>query len=105
MKSKSKKKWLHDKKMQTLGEAFIGGAAGTILIGSLMMYFAHLDYNDADEIKKDLKIPGAVKGKNYQDKVKKNKKLVDQGDNKAIAGGILLGTGAALLGVGLYFYF
>ena len=99
------KKWLHDKKMQTLGEAFIGGAAGTILIGSLMMYFAHLDYNDADEIKKDLKIPGAVKGKNYQDKVKKNKKLVDQGDNKAIAGGILLGTGAALLGVGLYFYF
>ena len=80
-------------------------AAGTILIGSLMMYFAHLDYNDADEIKKDLKIPGAVKGKNYQDKVKKNKKLVDQGDNKAIAGGILLGTGAALLGVGLYFYF
>ena len=99
------KKWLHDKKMQTLGEAFIGGAAGTILIGSLMMYFAHLDYNDADEIKKDLKIPGAVKGKNYQDKVKKNKKLVDQGDNKTIAGGILLGTGAALLGVGLYFYF
>ena len=98
-------KWLHDKKMQTLGEAFIGGAAGTILIGSLLMYFAHLDYSDADDIKKDLKIPGAVKGKNFQDKVKENKKLVNQGDNKAIAGGILLGTGAALLGVGLYFYF
>lgn len=98
-------KWLHDKKMQTIGEAFIGGGAGTILIGSLLMYFAHLDYNDADDIKKDLRIPGAAKGKNYQDKVKKNKKLVDQGDNKAIAGGILLGTGAALLGVGLYFYF
>ena len=98
-------KWLHDKKMQTLGEAMIGGAAGTVLIGSLLMYFAHLDYSDAEDIKKELKIPGASKGKNYQDKVKKNKKLVDQGDNKAIAGGILLGTGAVLLGVGLYFYF
>jgi hypothetical protein len=98
-------KWLHDKKMQTLGEAMIGGAAGTVLIGSLLMYFAHLDYSDAEDIKKELKIPGASKGKNYQDKVKKNKKLVDQGDNKTIAGGILLGTGAALLGVGLYFYF
>jgi hypothetical protein len=98
-------KWLHDKKMQTLGEAMIGGAAGTILIGSLLMYFAHLDYSDAEDIKSDLKIPGSAKGKNYQDKVKKNKKLVDQGDNKAIAGSILLGTGAALLGVGLYFYF
>lgn len=98
-------KWLHDKKMQTLGEAFIGGAAGTVLIGALMMYFAHLDYSDADDIKKELKIPGAVKGENYKNKVKENKKLVDQGDNKAIAGGILLGTGAALLGVGLYFYF
>lgn len=98
-------KWIHEKKMQTLGEAFIGGAAGTILIGSLLMYFAHLDYDDADKIKTDLKIPGASKGKNYQDKVQKNKKLVDQGDNKAIAGGILLGAGAALLGVGLYFYF
>ena len=98
-------KWLHDKKMQTLGEAFIGGAAGSILIGSLLMYFAHLDYNDADKIKTNLKIPGAIKGKNYQDKVKKNKKLVNQGENKTIAGSILLGTGAALLGVGLYFYF
>ena len=98
-------KWLHDKKMQTIGEAFIGGAAGTILIGSLLMYFAHLDYSDADDNKNDLKIPGAVKGMNYQNKVKENKKLVNQGDNKAIAGGILLGTGAALLGVGLYFYF
>lgn len=98
-------KWLHEKKMQTLGEAFIGGAAGTALIGGLLMYFAHLDYNDADDIKKELKIPGAVKGANYQNKVKENKKLVNQGDNKAIAGGILLGTAAALLGVGLYFYF
>ena len=98
-------KWLHEKKMQTLGEAFIGGAAGTALIGGLLMYFAHLDYNDADDIKKDLKIPGATKGTNYQNKVKENKKLVNQGDNKAIAGGILLGTAASLLGVGLYFYF
>ena len=98
-------KWLHEKKMQTLGEAFIGGAAGTALIGALLMYFAHLDYNDADEIKSELKVPGATKGENYQSRVKKNKKLVNQGDNKAIAGGILLGTGAALLGVGLYFYF
>ena len=98
-------KWLHEKKMQTLGEAFIGGAAGTALIGGLLMYFAHLDYNDADDIKKELKVPGSVKGANYQNKVNENKKLVNQGDNKAIAGGILLGTAAALLGVGLYFYF
>jgi hypothetical protein len=98
-------KWLHEKKMQTLGEAFIGGAAGTVLIGSILLYLAHLDYNDADDIKSELKVPGAAKGKNYQDKVKKNKKLVDQGDNKAIAGGILLGTAAALLSAGLYFYF
>ena len=98
-------KWLHEKKMRTLGEAFIGGTAGTALIGGLLMYFAHLDYNDADDIKKELKVPGSVKGANYQNKVKENKKLVNQGDNKAITGGILLGTAAALLGVGLYFYF
>jgi hypothetical protein len=98
-------KWLHDKKMQTLGEAFIGGAIGTALIGGLFMYLAHLDYNDADDIKKELRIPGAVKGENYRNKVDKNHKLVKQGDNKAIAGGILLGTAAALLGVGIYFVF
>lgn len=98
-------KWLHEKKMQTIGEAFIGGAAGTALIGALFMYLAHLDYNDADEIKKDLKIPGSAKGENYKNKVSKNHKLVNQGDNKAIAGGILLGTAAALLGVGIYFVF
>ena len=98
-------KWLHEKKMQTIGEAFIGGAAGTALIGALFMYLAHLDYNDADEIKKELKIPGSAKGENYKNKVSKNHKLVKQGDNKAIAGGILLGTAAALLGVGIYFVF
>jgi hypothetical protein len=98
-------KWIHDKKMQTLGEAFIGGAIGTALIGGLFMYLAHLDYNDADDIKKELRIPGAVKGENYRNKVDKNHKLVKQGDNKAIAGGILLGTAAALLGVGIYFVF
>ena len=98
-------KWLHDKKMQTLGEAFIGGSIGTALIGALFMYLAHLDYNDADDIKKELKIPGAVKGENYKNKVDKNHKLVKQGDNKAIAGGVLLGTAAALLGVGIYFVF
>ena len=98
-------KWLHDKKMQTLGEAFIGGSIGTALIGGLFMYLAHLDYNDADDIKKELRIPGAVKGENYKNKVDKNHKLVKQGDNKTIAGGILLGTAAALLGVGIYFVF
>jgi hypothetical protein len=98
-------KWIHDKKMQTLGEAFIGGSIGTALIGGLFMYLAHLDYNDADDIKKELRIPGAVKGENYSNKVDKNHKLVKQGDNKAIAGGILLGTAAALLGVGIYFVF
>ena len=99
------KKWIHDKKMQTLGEAFIGGGAATALIGGLFMYFAHRDYSDADDIKSELKIPGAIKGENFKNKVSKNKKLVNQGDNKAIAGGILLGTAAALLGVGLYFVF
>jgi len=98
-------KWIRDKKMQTIGEAFIGGAAGTALIGALFMYLAHLDYNDADEIKKELQIPGSAKGVNYKNKVSKNHKLVNQGDNKAIAGGILLGTAAALLGVGIYFVF
>lgn len=98
-------KWIHDKKMQTLGEAFIGGSIGTALIGGLFMYLAHLDYNDADDIKKELRIPGAVKGENYRNKVDKNHKLAKQGDNKAIAGGILLGTAAALLGVGIYFVF
>ena len=98
-------KWIHNKKMQTLGEAFIGGSIGTALIGGLFMYLAHLDYNDADDIKKELRIPGAVKGENYRNKVDKNHKLVKQGDNKAIAGGILLGTAAALLGVGIYFVF
>lgn len=98
-------KWIHDKKMQTIGEALIGGSIGTALIGGLFMYLAHLDYKDADEIKSELKIPGASKGENYRKKVDKNHKLVNQGDNKATAGGILLGTAAALLGVGIYFVF
>ena len=99
------KKWIHDKKMHTLGEALIGGSIGTALIGTLFMYLAHLDYKDADDIKKELRIPGASQGANYRKKVDKNHKLVDQGDNKAIAGGVLLGTAAALLGVGIYFVF
>jgi hypothetical protein len=69
------------------------------------MYLAHLDYNDADDLKKELRIPGAVKGENYRNEVDKNRKLVKQGDNKAIAGGMLLATEAALLGVGIYFVF
>lgn len=98
-------KWIHDKNMQTLGEAFIGGSIGTSLIGALFLYLAHLDYKDADDIKSDLKLPGSAKGENFRNKVNKNKKLVNQGDNKAIAGGILLGTAAALLGAGIYFVF
>ena len=98
-------KWIREKKMQTIGEAFIGGSIGTALIGTLFLYLAHLDYNDADAIKSDLKIPGATKGQNYQNKVKENHKLVNQGDNKAITGGILLGTAAALLGVGIHLVF
>lgn len=98
-------KWIHDKQMQTLGEAFIGGSIGTSLIGALFLYLAHLDYKDADDIKSELKLPGSTKGENFRNKVDKNKKLVNQGDNKAIAGGILLGTAAALLGVGIYFVF
>lgn len=99
------KKWIHDKKMHTLGEALIGGSIGTALIGTLFLYLAHLDYKDADDIKKELRIPGASQGANYRNKVDKNHKLVNQGDNKATAGGILLGTAAALLGVGIYFVF
>ena len=98
-------KWLHDKKMQTIGEAFIGGACRN----GAYWRFAHVPcaprLQRCRRYQKRAQDSWSVKGKNYQDKVKKNKKFVNQGDNKAIAGSILLGTGAALLGVGLYFYF
>lgn len=92
--------WLHEKKKNFVGKTLMGSSIAPILLGALFTYLAYEDYDDADDIKKDLNLPATSGGENYKKLVKKNHDLVDKGDRKMIIGGSLLGTGILLLGVG-----
>ncbi len=99
------KKWMHDRKMLHIGQGLIGGAIGSAIVGALFLYLAHQDYSDADDIKSELSTPGSLQGENFKNKLKRNHDLVDNGEQKVIIGGTLIGAGAILFGFGLYLTF
>ena len=99
------KEWQHDRRMSRVGHALMAGAIAPVIISAIFVYLGSQDYDDAKAIKDELRMPGSAKGENYQQKVKKNKDLVDDGDKKMIIGASLAGAGVLLFGVGLFLSF
>lgn len=97
--------WNHDRTMLHLGHALMATSVAPLIVGAIFTYLASQDYDDADAIKKELNMPGSTHGENFQAKIKKNKKLVDEGDKKMIIGASLAGTSVLLFGIGLFFTF
>lgn len=97
--------WFKSRKIYHLGQTLMGTSLAPIIVGSIFLYLARQDYNDADEIKEDLKMPGDVNGKNFNKKIDKNHDLVHSGNIKSVTGGSLIGTGLILFGIGLYLTF
>jgi hypothetical protein len=83
----------------------MGSSVAPVLAGALLLYLAQQNYDDADDIKAELKMPSAAKGENYNKKKQKNKDLVDTGDRYSIIGGSLIGAGIAVFGLGLFLSF
>ena len=100
----AQQEWLRERKKHTIGKTLMGSSIAPILLGTLFIYLANLDYDDADKIKQNLDRPAAG-GEIFQEKAAKNKDLVDKGDKKMIIGGSLLGTGLILLGAGFVLTF
>ena len=100
----SQQEWLHERKKDFIGRTLMGSSIAPILLGTLFIYLANIDYEDADKIKQDLDRPAAG-GENFQARAAENKDLVDKGDKKMAVGGALLGTGIILLGVGFVLTF
>ena len=97
--------WLKQRKTAFIGKVLMGSSVAPILAGALLFYLAQQSYDDADDIKTELKTPSAAKGENYNNKKRKNKDLVDTGDRYSIIGGTLVGTGIAVFGLGLFLNF
>lgn len=100
----SQQEWLHERKKDFIGRTLMGSSIAPILLGTLFIYLANIDYEDADKIKQDLDRPAAG-GENFQARAAENKDLVDKGDKKMTVGGSLLGAGIILLGVGFVLTF
>ena len=102
---KKQEEWYHQRKVSYIGKILMGSSLAPVLLGSLFLYLAQQDYDDAEDIKNDLKMPSAAKGANYNEKVQKNKDLVDSGDRYTIIGGSLIGAGIVVFGLGLVLSF
>lgn len=102
---KKQEEWYHQRKVSFIGKVMMGSSVAPILMGSLLLYLAQQDYEDAEDIKNELKMPSAAKGENFNAKVQKNKDLVDSGDRYSIIGGSLIGTGIVVFGLGLFLSF
>ena len=102
---KKQEEWYHKRKVSYIGKVLMGSSIAPVLMGTLFLYLAQQDYEDAEEIKNELKMPSAAKGGNFNEKVQKNKDLVDTGDRYSIIGGSLIGTGFVLFGLGLFLSF
>lgn len=100
----AQQEWLQQRKKHFIGKTLMGSSIAPLFLGTLFMYLASLDYDDADKIKMDLDRPAAG-GDYFQSKAAENKELVDKGDKKMIIGGTLFGTGILLLGVGFVLTF
>lgn len=97
--------WFKQRRIYQLGKTLMGSALAPVLVGSIFLYLAKRNYNDADEIKEDLTMPSIANGNNYQKKIDKNHDLAKKGDRDVIIGGSLIGTGIVLFGIGLYLTF
>lgn len=97
--------WQHDRKMLKLGHALMGASIAPLIVGTIFAIMGSNDYNDAKDIKDELKQPGSVKGTKFQEKIKKNNDLVDDGDKKTTIGASMIGAGVILFGIGLFFTF
>ncbi|MBR4917168.1 MAG: PEGA domain-containing protein [Fibrobacter sp.] len=102
---KKQEEWIKQRRISYIGKVLMGSSIAPILAGSLLLYLAQKNYDDADDIKAELKMPSAAKGENYNSKKEKNRDLVDTGDRYSIIGGSLIGTGIAVFGLGLFFTF
>lgn len=102
---KKQGEWAHQRRMSFLGKVLMGSAVAPVLAGTLLLYLAQNSYEDADDIKSELSMPSAAKGENYNKKKRKNKDLVETGDRYTVTGAVLIGTGAAVFGLGLFFTF
>ena len=100
----AQQEWLQQRKKNFIGHTLMGSSIAPILLGTLFIYLANIDYDDADKIKQELDRPAAG-GENFQAKAAENKDLVDKGDRKMVVGGSLLGAGVILLGVGFVLTF
>ena len=100
----AQQEWQHERKKDFIGRTLMGSSVAPILLGTLFIYLANIDYEDADKIKQELDRPAAG-GENFQARAAENKDLVDKGDKKMTVGGALLGTGIVLLGVGFVLTF
>lgn len=96
--------WEHHRRMYRFGKTLIGASVTPVLLGALFTYLATCDYDEADKIKNELDQPSSG-GPHYQEKVKKNRDMVDKGDRKMTIGGALIGAGVILAGIGFVLSF
>ena len=97
--------WFRDRKVYQWGKTLMGSAIAPVIVGSIFLYLAKQNYDDADEIKDELKMPSIPNGQKHQEKIDENRDLAKKGDRDVIIGGSLIGTGIALFGIGLYLTF
>ena len=102
---KKQEEWVKQRRVSFIGKAMMGSSIAPVLAGALLLYLAQQNYDDADDIKAELKMPSAAKGENYNKKKQKNKDLVDTGDRYSIIGGSLIGADIAVFGLGLFLTF
>lgn len=97
--------WEKARKKIRFGHTMMGVSIAPIIVGALFTYLGQLDYDDAKDIKDELNYSATVGGEFYQEKVKENKDLVNDGDQKTIIGLTLIGAGILVLGVGFFISF
>lgn len=101
----AQKNWLRDRKIYHLGQTLMGSAIAPIVIGGLFLYLGQQDYNEARDLKDELKMPSSPEGAQFKKKKEKNNDLAKSGDRKTIVGSSLIGAGIVLFGIGLYLTF
>ncbi len=97
--------WEKARKKIRFGHTMMGVSIAPIIVGALFTYLGQLDYDDAKDVKDELNYSATVGGEFYQEKVKENKDLVNDGDQKTIIGLTLIGAGILVLGVGFFISF
>ena len=102
---KMQEEWYHKRKVSFIGKVLMGSSVTPILLGTLFFYLASQDYDEARDIKDELGMPSAAKGEKFNERIKKNRDLVDSGDRYSIIGGTLVGTGIVLFGLGIFLSF